>query len=302
MMRESLLELREHGYPLAALYAATQRLYRRAGYELAGSWIRWLFDTHRLEVRERPLAIRRGGLEELPLLQELYRSRARASAGMLDRSEWMWERVTRRGVEEEPREIWIFEGDAGPEGYAITENAGSWVTPGPLRVVVRDHVTRTRAAALSLLALLGDHRSVVDQVIVHGGPTLPLMQVMPQPVWSPPDKCECWMLRIVDVEAALRGRGWPPGRVGRLELEIEDDLIEANRGRWVLEVADGEAEVRPGGAGSLRLDVRGLASLFSGFSTARELQALGLADGPGTQLDLASSLFAGPTPWMADHF
>lgn len=302
LMRESLLELCEAGFGLAALYPATQRLYRRAGYETAGSRVDWLFDLHRLEVRERSIGVRQGGPDDLPLMQELYRSRVRQAQGPFDRSEWMWTRVTRAGLEETPRAIWIFEGDQGPEGYAITHREGGWQQPDRMKVVVRDHVTTTRAASMRLLALLGDHRSIVGQAVITGGPTLPLIHVMPQPVWTPPHKSGSWMLRIVDVQAALAGRGYQAGRVGRLELEVVDDVLEANCGRFVLEVADAEAEVHEGGSGSLRIDVRGLAALYSGFSTARELRSVGLVDGPGTQLDLATSLFAGPAPWMPDHF
>ncbi len=302
MMRESLLELREAGFPLATLYPATQRLYRRAGYETAGSQIDWLFDTHRLEVRDRAIAVRRGGEDDYPLLAELYRGRASCSPGNMDRSTWMWRRTTHGGLKEEPRSVWLFEGPEGPEGYALTHTEGGWHQPGPIRLVVRDHVTLTRRASLRLLALLGDHRSVVDQVVIKDGPSLPLAHLMPQPVWSPPKTSSFWMLRIVDVEAALRGRGYPAGRSGRLELAVQDDVIEANRGRWTLEVADGAAEVRPGGSGAVTLDVRGLAALYAGFSTARELRSVGLVDGPEAGLDLATSLFSGPAPWMPDHF
>jgi predicted acetyltransferase len=302
LMAESLLELREQGFPLAALYPATQRLYRSVGYETAGSKVDWLFDLHRLEVRERTLDVRAGGPADLPLLRELYQRRARGGQGLLDRSDWMWERVTLNGLEAEPRAIWILEGDDGAEGYALTHNAGGWGAPDKMQVVVRDHVALTQAAGLRLLALLGDHRSIVEKAVISGGPALPLMHLMPQPVWTPPHKSGCWMLRIVDVAAALQARGFGPGRAGRLELDVTDDVLPANQGRWVLEVADGQAEVRPGGSGSLRLDVRGLAALYSGFSTARELSSVGLADGPEAQLDLATSLFAGPAPWMPDHF
>ena len=302
LMRESLVELREAGFPLASLYPATQRLYRRVGYETAGSRVDWLFDLHRLEVRERPLTVRSGGPQDLPLLRELYRRRARRSQGLLDRSDWMWDRVTLNGLEEEPRAIWLLEGDAGPEGYALTHNTGGWGAPDAMQIVVRDHVTLTPEAGLTLLALLGDHRSIVSKAVVSGGPTLPLMHLMPQPVWTPPHKSGCWMLRIVDVAAALAMRGFGPGRGGRLDLELSDDVLPENQGRWILEVAGGEAEVRPGGAGSLRLDVRGLAALYSGFSTAHELRSVGRADGPEEQLDLATSLFCGPAPWMPDHF
>ena len=58
----------------------------------------------------------------------------------------------------------------------------------------------------------------------------------------------------------------------------EDPAIAALRVSWV--VSDGKAEVRSGGTGSLHLDARGLASLYTGFCQARELKMAGRLDGP----------------------
>jgi predicted acetyltransferase len=60
--------------------------------------------------------------------------------------------------------------------------------------------------------------------------------------------------------------------------------------------------VRAGGRGELRLDVRGLAPLFSGLVAPADLAVAGLVEGPAAALDVAQRLFAGPEPWMPDFF
>jgi predicted acetyltransferase len=67
-------------------------------------------------------------------------------------------------------------------------------------------------------------------------------------------------------------------------------------------VADGRAEVERGGRGTLRLDIRGLAAMYTGFHSPADLRAAGFADADDASLASASALFAGPHPWMADHF
>ncbi len=111
-----------------------------------------------------------------------------------------------------------------------------------------------------------------------------------------------WMLRLVDVRAALEARGYPPGLTARLELEVDDDLLAGNRGRITLEVADGRGSVSDGGAGALKAHVRGLAPLYSGHLDAAALAAIGLVDGSAGALATASAIFAGPAPWMMEIF
>lgn len=301
LIRESLAEMRQDGVPLACLYPATQKLYQKAGYELAGSEVDWLLDLHRVEVRDRTAAIRAGSEDDLPILRELHGRRARTASGMLDRDEWGWRKILYDAYEHRARSIWIVEGDSGPEGYAVTQTQGSWQTP-PVRLLVKDHVALTAAASLRLLSFLGDHRSVVHQAVVSAGPSLPLLQLLPQPTWWPPLQFVSWMLRVVDLRAALEGRGFAPGREGRLDLQVDDDVLPENAGRWTVGVAGGRCEVRRGGTGSLRIGARGLAALYSGFSAAEDLRCVGLADGPDEVLARASSLFAGPAPWMPDRF
>src|SRR5262249_31986324 len=109
--------------------------------------------------------------------------------------------------------------------------------------------------------------------------------------------------RVLDVAAAMTARGFPPGVSGEVHVDVAgDDIVPENAGRWLLRVEDGRAEVERGGRGTLRTDVRGLAALYTGFHSPADLRAAGFADGDDASLASATALFAGPHPWMADHF
>jgi predicted acetyltransferase len=69
-----------------------------------------------------------------------------------------------------------------------------------------------------------------------------------------------------------------------------------------LAVAAGRTELREGGQGHIRADIRGLAALYSGHMSAAELCLAGLLDGPGEELARADLLFGGARPWMPDMF
>jgi len=68
-----------------------------------------------------------------------------------------------------------------------------------------------------------------------------------------------WMLRVVDVSKALEKRVYPLGIETELHLEVKDTTRE----QWkiCLSVSNGQGEVKKGGLGELKLDVRGLAPL-----------------------------------------
>jgi predicted acetyltransferase len=116
-----------------------------------------------------------------------------------------------------------------------------------------------------------------------------------------------WMLRIVDVGAALASRGYPIGLKGEIHLDVVDDVLVANNGRYVLEIDSGRGQVSTGGQGHLKIDIRGLAAMYTGFRTPAALMLMGLlsADDDANSLrslQLAATAFAGGESCMSDAF
>ena len=142
---------------------------------------------------------------------------------------------------------------------------------------------------------------MAEQVIWHAGPAEPLLTLLPEHRYHISTR-EHWMLRLVDVPGALAARAYPPGLAAEIHLDVADESIPANAGPLVLTVADGAAKVAPGGDARVRLDVRALASVYTGFHAPRALAALGLIEGPDADLDALTAAFAGSPPSMADMF
>ena len=111
-----------------------------------------------------------------------------------------------------------------------------------------------------------------------------------------------WMVRVLDVPAALAARGYPPGVEAELHLAVEDPRYEENGGPWVLRVSGGEGRVERGGDARLRVDVRALAPLFTGFQAPRQLSLSCALEGDSDSIALAGAIFAGPSPWLIDAF
>jgi predicted acetyltransferase len=107
---------------------------------------------------------------------------------------------------------------------------------------------------------------------------------------------------VVDLRKALEKRGYPSGIQTELHLEVQDNLLPENNGKFILSVLNGRGEVTQGGKGELKLDVGGLAPLYTGLFTARQLQLAGQLEATETALSTTTQLFAGASPWMPDFF
>jgi len=297
LMQHMVREARASGAPLSVLYPATQPLYRRVGYEHAGTRNEIRIEVPPLDFGERTLALRPIEEGDTPAIVRGYERHARHRTGWLDRGEFSWDRV--RNLRGEVAHGYLVEGDAGVEGHL-------YVIRRPLKdfkqaLFLTDVVAHTPAAVRRILRFLGDHRSLAMEASWYGGVDDPLLLLLREQTYSVKLYMH-WMLRVLDVASALEARGWPEGLSGALHLEVEDDLLPENGGRYVLDVSDGRATVRRGGDGRMRLHVRALAPLYSGLLQAEALRALGALEADDASVRVAGALFAGPPPSMRDMF
>jgi len=300
MMRALVEELRAKRLPLSVLHPSTVPFYRKAGYEPAGVRLTWTLNLNDLGTDDRSLHVRPMAEQDHDAVCAVHRAYARGNNGNIDRTPREWERI--RVLARETTYSYVIEQrgrDAGIKGYVIYFERRSDDIMYDL--MVRDQAFLTPAAGRRLLTFLGDHGTIARRVIYEGGDQDPLLSLtrIAHPKLR---ERAAWMLRVVNSAIALRERGYPAGLDAELHLEIADDVLPDNNGRIVLRIADGAGRVRKGGRGRIRLDVRGLAALYSGYLSAEKLVAAGLAEGGPDDLALASAAFAGPLPWVSDHF
>jgi predicted acetyltransferase len=294
MMKRMHEEVRERGYPLATLFPATLTFYRGSGYERAGAWNEYEIELSKIGLKDRGLdvwPVEKGDYAEV---KRLYDLRAARTNGMLDRVELMWKRC------HEPREKvafrYLFGSSGAAEGYVAFTQGGQFEA-----IKITDHCALTREANLRLLTFFADHRSLATKVSWYGGPNDPLLYLLPEQSVKPLHRLD-WMVRITDVERALSLRGYPPGLSVKIDLEVTDNQLPGNQGRFTVDISEGRAEVRRGGSAALRMDVRTLAPLYTGYYTAQELMVLGGLEGDTEALAAAQLAFSGPRPWMEDIF
>jgi len=295
LMQQTLKEMYTKGVAISVLYPATQRLYRKLGYEQGGSFYGWETSAQSIQIREQPLPIKAVPTDS-QIFYELYEKQAKNINGYLNRAKPIWHRIMTPskgifygyliGSAEEPQGYIIFSQHSAEDGAILR---------------VRDWVVLTNAAAQTFWSFLNNHRAQIDKIRWRSSVIDSLALLLPEQT-TEIKFTQCWMLRIINAEKALSARGYFSGIETELHLEITDDLIAENNGKFILSVANGCGNIAKGGKGELKLDIRGLAPLYTGLFSPRQLQLAGKLDGTEIELSKATQAFAGSFPSMMDYF
>lgn len=299
MMSAALREMAERGYGISTLYASTLSLYRRVGYEPAGSRFIARLRPQDIPIDETGLHPRRMEDSDHGRIKALYDEHAAAMHGHLDRGPYIWPRLlgVRFGV---PAHGLLFEDDDGVlQAYVAYRKHQS---PGfRSDIEVTDWFATTPLGHRQLWSSLRNQGTMCREITLPSAPCDPAYLTLPDPHFEL-TLFENFMVRIVDVGVALRSRGYPAHVEATLDLEIIDEHLPNNAGRFQLHATGGRGQLEPGGTGALRLDARGLASLYTGFAHPAVLAQTGRLQGTADALRTAAALFAGPIPWMREMF
>ncbi|HEY8942882.1 MAG TPA: GNAT family N-acetyltransferase [Polyangiaceae bacterium] len=295
LIQQTLRAARERGFALSTLYPSTFGLYRKAGYELGGSYCRFNLQLRRLPRSRSKLEITSLSAEEHAEVAQLYGAVARHRPGYLDRGDYIWQRVRRPHGE-----VALGFGVRDNEGLAgylmLKPNKGM-----PIQFAVTDFVTRTPEAFETLLGLLADHGTTAESASWKGGPADARLLGLPDRVVKVEVE-DYWMLRLLNVPAALLARGYPHIDAA-VEIAVDDAFLPENEGRHALVVEQGQPRLASGGdLPFARLSAGSLAALYSGFIGAHELRLTGKLDADERAVQALAALFAGPAPGIADYF
>lgn len=295
LMQQAVKELYQKDVAISVLYPATQRLYRKAGYEQAGSFCSWEIPAQSIQIKEQPLPIKSVALDS-EIFYQLYTKQGQNINGYLNRNQTIWNRIIKPS-EKEVFYGYIIGSIEEPEGYIIFSQ--NRIEKDDI-LIVFDWVILTNAAAKSFWTFLSNHRSKIDKIRWRSSAIDNLTLILPEQT-AKNRFIKRWMLRVINVEKALSKRGYPMGIETELHLEITDDLIAENNGKFILSIANGSGSVTKGGKGNFRLDIKGLATLYTGLFSPQQLQLTGI-DATEKVISTATQIFAGSSPWMMDFF
>jgi predicted acetyltransferase len=277
---------------------AVQRLYHQVGYGPGGTYGLWDIATAQIPEQCSSLELYPIALDPQQLLKaDRQQPWGQTYSGHLDRHPFLWQRLVNSG--EGDSFAYSLGSGQSPQGYVIYRQSRD--RNGQTTLTIQAWAAASQRAIASLWTFFAQHRSQIDRIQWTGGVVDPLAMALPEQRASLRSITQ-WMTRIVTVEAALTQRGYPHGVAAELHLDIQDPLVMANQGRFVLTVGEGKGQITPGGRGDLVVSIDALATLFTGLRSAQTLRVLGLIDATPEAATLATALFAVDSPWMADFF
>jgi predicted acetyltransferase len=232
-------QLRSVTEPVAVLWASEGRIYQRFGYGMATK-------SASLEINLREVALRasvEGEVRAAVLtevrkeLRDVYERKRALQPGLSSRDEHWWDRVTtdvpsrRQGWT--AKRVVLFERGGAVEGYAIWRAKQSWGNTGPnghTKVVELLATTPEAYAGLWKFLLSID---LARTVVAHPvGADDPLPYLVNEPSALGIRVGDGLWVRLVDLPRALTGRRYAAPL--DVVIEVTDDLLPANAGRWRL--------------------------------------------------------------------
>jgi predicted acetyltransferase len=314
LMRRQLADVAARGEEcVAALWASETPLYGRYGYGRASSHASFRFGRGEggmgVTAPSDPLLTLRlaDPADAAAELAKVYDTACPEQPGFFARDEDWWERVLSDPAEERrgfgPLRCLIAEDGAGVRGYALYKCAPGWedgtfLADGTL--VITELVTADPAAAAALWRDLLS-RDLVTEVTADLRPADdPVLYQLFDARRARPRVADGLWARIIDLPAALARRAYscPVDVV----LEVTDELLPANAGRWRLTAGEPDGGVgcdRTSEPADVALDVRELGAAYLGGTRLGTLAAAGLVTEatPGALRRLSAAMAWDPAPW-----
>lgn len=311
LMTAMLHDCRDRGEPLAGLGASEGTIYSRYGFSPATFQVRWELERHAARFLGAPPAV--DGLELVsadtaraawPGLHERAR---RLRVGEVSTHPGAWDTLSdaARGTDGPLR----FLAHHDPHGHidGLAHFRTPWSANPQLAgtVQVEAFEALTPAAYGALWRLLSD-LDLTRRVVAAGRPVeepLRWMLTDPRALRITRSADNLW-LRLIDVGAALQARTYPTP--GSLVLDVKDETLPENQGRWRLETEPTGATclLDPRATPDLTLGVDALASLYLGGVSPATLAAAGrITVRHPAALDTLTRLFAqDPAPYNVVGF
>ncbi|MYD99555.1 MAG: GNAT family N-acetyltransferase [Gammaproteobacteria bacterium] len=304
-------QMREAGQPVASLWASQAAIYQRYGYAMSTAARSYTIDT--VDIRFHDGDGGNGRVERIDLdtgydtIKDVYIKFVAERMAYLHRAKTLW----LHGVLEPDKAdgpVWVaacHDSEGSVRGYVVYTLRGQRVDnqARDQEFTIRDLAWLDADAYRSLWSFIASH-DLVGRVRWTSAPLDdPAPELLIEPRMLHPSVQEGTWSRIVDVPTALTSRGYDVA--AELGIEVEDDpLTPWNDGVWHLEASPEGAHAQPSRqTPDIRLNVKALASLWSGFRSASELARWGFVEGDRQALARADEVFRTRyAPHCPDHF
>jgi predicted acetyltransferase len=313
LLRQAMSDMRDNGQSLSALYTPHPALYRRYGWMVAASNLKFTWHPKHVAAYN-PSAIRGRAVrvteEDRSMVEDIYRRYSDRRTGQLVRSERWWKECFFRriyGDDRKPSDVAVWYDESGkPSGYVCYQNKRDQQPSGPptQTLWLREFVALSSDAYQGLLRYLLSH-DLADEMFWHGPIEDPFAYALDDSYQVKREYVDDLMLRVVDIEKAVPARPAGPGAPdGAFTVSIVDAAAPWNQGTWRIECSGGKlSATRGNGTGDLTMEASTFAAVYDGFMRASDAVRSGLAEASDRKAALlADRIFAVDYPPNGSDF
>ena len=303
IMTDTLARARARGAVISTLFRTAPALYRSLGYEQVAELVTAELPVSALAgLRVLPrIRLRRAEAADAPAMRAVYMQLAAEGSCLLSRTGPCFARSNAELVDAFDG-VTLAIGESGSvDGYASWDR-GEGYGPGAI-FAVHDLLGLTSDAVASLLAMAASFGAVTPTVRLRTSGADPVHWLIPGAGWTATDVRQ-YLLRVVELVAAVEQRGWPASVSGVLQVSVQDQVCPWNTGNHRIVFDGGRAQVQPGTGSGVQMTPTGLALFLAGGGvTSAALRRAGMLAGgsPGHDL-LLNAAMAGPRPAILDYF
>ncbi|MFB6360401.1 MAG: enhanced intracellular survival protein Eis [Halobacteriales archaeon] len=304
IVRESLAEYRNRGWPFALLWPFDHPFYRQFGWGRLGSIGRYEFEPEALAaVTDHRLCggrFERLRPEDHGALQRLD-ERIAAAADLTMRRTETWYR--HRFFDSRGDEPYVY-------GWFSNDQLGGYLryevnkSEGVRELQVSDFGNPDPAATVNLLRFINRHAAQSEAVQLQARPSELLFELVDDPREVDMEVLPGPMGRIVDVASALESLPAPTDSEGQLTVSVADDLAPWNDGPMTLTASDGRYDVQGGSVETLgaELPIETLSRLACGSIAAERAAEARALEAEEEAVSLLADLFPQREGFLREFF
>ena len=307
---QAFADMRDRGQSVAALWASQAAIYQRYGYAMTTVLRSYHVDTTDIGFHDGVWGS--GCVERLSVndafdvIKSIYIRFVENRTCYLHRSKALWLQNAMEEIEGQgPIHAGVHYDEEGKaDGYIIytlRANKVDHATRGQ-EIIIRDMAWLSIDGYRSMWEWLKRHDLVGRVSYQTAAVDDPAVELFAEPRLLHGVDHEGIWLRVVDATSALGDRAY--SSEGEITIGLTDDPLTPWNNRSIrLEASPEGAHVTSSKSADLQTSAKALASLYSGFRTARQLRAWGLIEGEDHVIDTADRLFASShAPHCPDHF
>ena len=307
---QAFADMRDRGQSVAALWASQAAIYQRYGYAMTTVLRSYHVDTTDIGFHDGVWGS--GCVERLSVndafdvIKSIYIRFVENRTCYLHRSKALWLQNAMEEIEGQgPIHAGVHYDEEGKaDGYIIytlRANKVDHATRGQ-EIIIRDMAWLSIDGYRSMWEWLKRHDLVGRVSYQTAAADDPAVELFAEPRLLHGVDHEGIWLRVVDATSALGDRAY--SSEGEITIGLTDDPLTPWNNRSIrLEASPEGAHVTSSKSADLQTSAKALASLYSGFRTARQLRAWGLIEGEDHVIDTADRLFASShAPHCPDHF